>query len=76
MWRKCSVKSAILELVDILKFKEINKLEVINPYLNESPLFNLSYSSTSSICVRDRVAMSTIDKDVCLRRICARGPQS
>lgn len=43
MWRKCSVRSAILEFVDIMEVKEINKLEVINTYLNESSLFNLSY---------------------------------
>lgn len=77
MWRKCSVRSAILELVDIMEVKEINKLGVINTYLNESSLFNLSYSITSLICVRDRqsVAMSTIDKEICLRHICTRGPQ-
>lgn len=53
VWRKCSVRRAILELVDILEVKRINKLKVINPYLNESLLFNLSYGITLMICVRD-----------------------
>ena len=76
VWRKCSVRRAILELVDILEVKRINKFKVINPYLNESSLFNLSYGIMLMICVRDgEVAASTIDKVLCLRHPCARGSE-